>query len=195
MAESGDASAQKRAAILAAATNVFARYGFKKTSMDDLARAAGLSRQGLYLYFATKDVLFKAVVLHVIEATNGACKAALAREDANVEERLLGAFEAMHAHLIGHAGAEHMNELMATASQLLGAEFKDLEQTFVADISRVLKSGGIAERWKSAAVSAKELAQHLSAASHGVKQKAGSVTEYRDAMKVAVKIVCRGGRG
>ena len=32
-----------------------ARYGFKKTSMDDVAQAAGVSRQGLYLYFDTKE--------------------------------------------------------------------------------------------------------------------------------------------
>jgi len=32
----------RRDAVLAAAQGVFLRYGFKKTSMDDLARAAGL---------------------------------------------------------------------------------------------------------------------------------------------------------
>ncbi len=43
----------RRESILQAAVGVFLRYGYKKTSMDDLARAAGLSRQGLYLHFAT----------------------------------------------------------------------------------------------------------------------------------------------
>jgi len=38
--------ANKREAILVAATAIFLRYGFKKTSMDDVARAAGVSRQG-----------------------------------------------------------------------------------------------------------------------------------------------------
>ena len=42
-----------------AATAIFLRYGFKKTSMDDVAQAAGVSRQGLYLYFDTKDFLFR----------------------------------------------------------------------------------------------------------------------------------------
>ena len=47
----------RRAAILETAMRVFLRYGFKKTSMDDLARAAGLSRQGLYLHYRTKEEL------------------------------------------------------------------------------------------------------------------------------------------
>jgi AcrR family transcriptional regulator len=49
----------QREAILVAATAAFLRYGFKKTSMDDVARAAAVSRQGLYLYFETKDLLFR----------------------------------------------------------------------------------------------------------------------------------------
>ena len=44
-----------------AATATFLRYGFKKTSMDDVAQAAGVSRQGLYLYFETKDVLLESL--------------------------------------------------------------------------------------------------------------------------------------
>ncbi len=54
----------QREAILVAATAAFLRYGFKKTSMDDVARAAGVSRQGLYLYFDTKDLLFREALQH-----------------------------------------------------------------------------------------------------------------------------------
>src|SRR5271170_5728594 len=96
MTEAGDPSAARRAAILDAATGVFLRYGFKKTSMDDLARAAGISRQGLYLHFATKEALFKEGVLRLVTASRDAGRAALAREDLSIEERLLGAFEAVH---------------------------------------------------------------------------------------------------
>ncbi len=41
-------SGDRRAGILQTAAKVFLRYGFKKTSMDDLARSVGLSRQALY---------------------------------------------------------------------------------------------------------------------------------------------------
>ena len=39
---------------LVAAIGVFARYGFRKTSMDDVAAAMGMSRQALYKKFSFK---------------------------------------------------------------------------------------------------------------------------------------------
>ena len=46
---------ETRVAILAAAETIFARYGFRKTTVDDIAKEAGLSRATVYLYFASKE--------------------------------------------------------------------------------------------------------------------------------------------
>lgn len=59
----------RRADILAAAQGVFNARGFAGARMDDVARAAGLSKAALYLQFASKDALFEALVTEVIEAT------------------------------------------------------------------------------------------------------------------------------
>ena len=53
---------QKREAFLDSAIGVFARFGFKKTSVDDLAQAAELSKQGLYLNFASKEEIYLAAM-------------------------------------------------------------------------------------------------------------------------------------
>ncbi len=192
MTESESAGAARRAAILEAATGVFLRYGFKKTSMDDLARAAGLSRQGLYLHFGTKEALFKASVLQLIEAIRAAGRAALAREDVSIEERLLGAFEAGHAHALGPHSAEHMNELLAASEELLGPAVAEMEEGVVADVARALRSAGVAARWKDRGVSAKELAELLHAASYAAKHRATTTAAYREQVRAAVRIVCRG---
>lgn len=47
--------------ILAAAEECFARYGFQKTSMEDIAREAGLSRRSVYRHFPDKSALFNEV--------------------------------------------------------------------------------------------------------------------------------------
>lgn len=47
--------------ILAAAEECFARYGFNKTSMEDIARTAGLSRRSVYRHFPDKAALFNEV--------------------------------------------------------------------------------------------------------------------------------------
>jgi AcrR family transcriptional regulator len=48
--------------IVAAALELFATHGFAATRLDDIARRAGVSKGTLYLYFPSKEELFKAVV-------------------------------------------------------------------------------------------------------------------------------------
>ena len=180
----------RRAAILETAMRVFLRYGFKKTSMDDLARAAGLSRQGLYLHYRTKEELFKAAVVAQTESLRAARKVALAREDQSVEERIVGAFEATHGSLVGRIGAEYMGELMETAVTLVGESVHELDRELVTEVVRLLKSSGVADAWKTHGVSAKELGENLFATSLGVKQQVESSEAYRDKLRVAVRMVC-----
>jgi AcrR family transcriptional regulator len=55
MTETVDDSRQK--AILNSAFQAFATYGFRKTSMDDIARGAGMSRPAVYLHFKNKEAI------------------------------------------------------------------------------------------------------------------------------------------
>jgi AcrR family transcriptional regulator len=48
--------------ILSAALDLFAERGFAATKLDDVAEAAGIGKGTIYLYFATKEDLFKAAV-------------------------------------------------------------------------------------------------------------------------------------
>lgn len=48
--------------LLAAALEQFVARGFAATRLEDVARQAGVSKPTLYLYFANKEELFKAVV-------------------------------------------------------------------------------------------------------------------------------------
>lgn len=191
MVVNAESTQERRVALLEAAAGVFLRYGFKKTSMDDLARAAGISRQGLYLHFATKEAMFREVVAYVVRDARERARAALASEGQGAEQRVLGAFEAM---LGDRPESEHMSELLETASALVGAQLEELELGFVDDLSRVLKSSGIAASWDKAGVSAKALAEHLQATSYGLKCRQLPRAEYLERMRIAVRIVCRGGR-
>jgi AcrR family transcriptional regulator len=48
--------------IIQAATSVFLRYGFRRTTMGDIAEAAGVSRPALYLRFCNKEHIFQTVL-------------------------------------------------------------------------------------------------------------------------------------
>lgn len=52
--------------ILASATNVFLRYGHARTTMNDIAAEAGISRPALYRVFQRKEDIFAAVIDRLI---------------------------------------------------------------------------------------------------------------------------------
>jgi TetR/AcrR family fatty acid metabolism transcriptional regulator len=54
-------AADKRDAILRAATQVFARHGFFQAQVADVARAAGIAAGTVYLYFRSKDDLLVSI--------------------------------------------------------------------------------------------------------------------------------------
>jgi AcrR family transcriptional regulator len=58
----GDADSSKRRQIIDGARKVFMDLGFDGASMGEIARAAGVSKGTLYVYFADKNALFEAIV-------------------------------------------------------------------------------------------------------------------------------------
>lgn len=55
-------SEQKRSQILVAAIELFCGQGFPNTSMDEVAKKAGVSKQTVYSHFGSKDELFVASI-------------------------------------------------------------------------------------------------------------------------------------
>src|SRR5215831_10899871 len=52
---------ERPAEIVDAALEVFSEKGFAAAKLDDIARKAGISKATLYLYFETKEEIFRAV--------------------------------------------------------------------------------------------------------------------------------------
>jgi len=68
-----------RAEVIRAARGLFQRYGLIKTTMEEIARAAGKGKSSLYYYYANKDEIFDAVVQEDMEETFSQVKAAVER--------------------------------------------------------------------------------------------------------------------
>lgn len=185
-------SGSNRSSILDAGAPVFLRFGYRKASMDDIARAASLSRQSLYSHFDTKEGLFRAVVLHILDKTRSAAMTALDRTEGDLQERLLVVFEAMHGHVIGQIGAERMTELLETAASLLGPVFQELEDALIEKIVAQLATSGAAAAWNLMGISPQDLAQNLYSVSCGLRHRVATIGAYRKAMIVALTLVCGG---
>jgi AcrR family transcriptional regulator len=69
----------KRSKILQSAFEVFVTYGFRKTSMDDIARQAGMSRPALYQVFRNKTEIFRGLAEEMMSGAAAKAGAALAR--------------------------------------------------------------------------------------------------------------------
>lgn len=181
----------RRAALIDAAVQVFVRYGFKKTSMDEVARAAGLSRQGLYLHFPTKEILFREGVTFLLERSLAQGRAALHEEGLSLEERMVTAFDTMYGQYVeGMGSSTHLEELFEATKQLVGGLVQEQEQSFREAVMRVLTQAGITARWKSAKISARELADTLDSVAYGLKHRVTTRTDFRERFRRAVRIIC-----
>ncbi len=76
--------------IIDAALDVFSEHGFAAAKLDEIARRAGVSKGTIYLYFASKEELFKAVVKDTIGAeVRAAAQAPRAKSASESLERAL----------------------------------------------------------------------------------------------------------
>ncbi len=73
--------------ILEAASELFLRYGFEKTTMDDIAREARVAKATLYRYWPSKEALFESLLYREIREVN---RAFLARVQADARGGTIG---------------------------------------------------------------------------------------------------------
>jgi AcrR family transcriptional regulator len=181
----------QREAILMAATATFLRYGFKKTSMDDVAQAAGVSRQGLYLYFDTKDLLFREALQYLVSHMISTARSVAEDGSLSLRDRLLGVFEAVHGSAFQSASPEHAFELLQSAQSADGALLVQLDRDLMEIVAALLAEAGAADRWEEAGVTVAELSEQLLMSAKGIKASVDTLTAYRERMLTAIRIVTR----
>ncbi|MCB1885522.1 MAG: TetR/AcrR family transcriptional regulator [Geminicoccaceae bacterium] len=102
-------------ALVQAALDVFAEKGFAGARLDDVAARAGVAKGTIYLYFATKDALFEAVVKSRILPTVARIEALAADGRTPSEDLLRGAIGAFYREVVAGEGREVLRLLLAEA--------------------------------------------------------------------------------
>jgi AcrR family transcriptional regulator len=78
--------------LIEAALEVFSEHGYNAAKLDEIAHRAGVSKGTIYLYFASKEELFQAVVRDIIAAQlQSAHEGPVARSSSDALERALRA--------------------------------------------------------------------------------------------------------
>jgi AcrR family transcriptional regulator len=110
--------ALRRELIAEAAWQCFLEYGYGKTSLDDVARRAGLSRPLIYLQFASKKDLFTSLVVDMMERQFAEAREALAA-DLDVRRKLMRVMEVWFLEPWGRfSGSPERNELLDEAFRI-----------------------------------------------------------------------------
>ena len=129
---------ERRTAIVDAAKTCFLRFGYAKTSLDDIAREAGLSRPLLYRKYANKEAIFSAVYDAVFLRAFDAA-APIAAGPGSPETKLLRMCEtvcvAPYAMILD---APHPGEFWAACEQVIPKILDDHHRRWRALVARVL---------------------------------------------------------
>ena len=168
----------KRAAILGAALQCFAQYGLKRTSMEDIAKSAGMSRAALYLHYKNKRDIYRSLAQGYFDGVAAGVAAALGR-GGSIGTALSRAFAA-HAdetfELI--LNSPHGGEMLDVTDSECGDIIETGEARLVALYASWLEGESTAGRVQLAAFGgAPELAATMLAALHGVKKSSRSYAE------------------
>lgn len=67
ISKNGNKKDANRENILKIAREIFSKYGYKKTTLDDIANAVRKGKSSLYYYFKSKEDLFQAVIMKEVE--------------------------------------------------------------------------------------------------------------------------------
>jgi AcrR family transcriptional regulator len=179
----------RREALLEAAVGVFARYGFRKTSMDEVARAAGVSRQGLYLLFADKEELFRKALTYKLARQLSEAVAVLSRTGDALEGRLIAACDEWAGQFIGTMGADAA-DLMCASTSLAGDTLAHYEALFEKALADAIEASPLRNFCTSAGVSPADAAKALHATARGLKHGSHSRQEFVCGMTAAARMFC-----
>ncbi len=188
-AEAAPPDELRRRRLLDAALAAFLRYGFRRTSMEEVARAAHLSRQGLYLHFATKEELFRAALRYALDTALAAASARLADQASSLEERLTAAFDEWIGRYVSLA--DGVSDLHEASKSLGGPLIAEYEETFVELLAKLLRSSGLPAAYKSLGINARQLADTLNATALGLKHTAPTRPQFVAGVSIAVRALCQ----
>ncbi|HYV48804.1 MAG TPA: helix-turn-helix domain-containing protein [Myxococcaceae bacterium] len=128
--------------LLAAAKRCFLMHGYRRTSIDDVAQEAGVAKGTVYLYFKSKEEIFRAVSSAVIRKYLGDAEKA-ASSPGTVEERLAGALEAKVLTVHALKSSAHGQELVDSSHTVSGDIFEASYSAFVKILEKILEDADL----------------------------------------------------
>jgi AcrR family transcriptional regulator len=140
LAGARESGSTKPNAIVLAALELFTRYGYRKTSIDNIAQAAQVAKRTVYLHFENKAAVFLAILEYLGDQVRQRCFAA-ERAGGTAVGRLTGLLDAYFGMAFElFSKSEHMPELEETFSKLARARIDDLNKEYEGRLARFVRA-------------------------------------------------------
>ena len=153
---------------------VFFRYGYKKTSLDDVANAVNVSRQTLYQRYKNKETLFRLSVEATFANSIKQCRRVLSEETLPLEEKIFRIFDVSCGQYVEvFKTSAHANELMDITHSLVGDFVREQQENFVEIVAQILDEASSKQNADS-----KKIAETLYYTSKGILQLCDSHDDY-----------------
>ena len=180
----------KKNSVFDAALDVFAQYGFRRTTMNDVAQAAGISRPALYLMFDNKEHLFHELAAHRLDLAIEEATSVLAGAN-KIEERFINALlvhQKIYYEPVASSphGAELIDTNLSLATDVMMKGYTKLIESLASSLEEADKNGEIS--FDNASLKPKAFVELLLSSLNGLKKKAGSTAELRKQTKQVTKI-------
>jgi AcrR family transcriptional regulator len=191
------AAGDKRAAILDAALRLFGRYGYKRTSIEDIAAEADIAKGSVYLSFTSKEEIFRALCEDIVKKIEA--EAQRARDSgAPLADRILAILAAKFGFYFETVrSSPHAAELIDSKNRLSAGVFEKSERRYQKILREVIdgavKRGEIAPQRRNLAAAA--VVELLLAGAFGIEHSAPNVTALQRRLAELVNVVLAGVRG
>ncbi len=130
----------RREEILSAARNIFAHYGFRRASLEEIAREAGISRTAVYHHFKNKEDIFRAVCEGIYARANEKAENAASTGEP-VDRKLVALLEAQAGWIFRLlASSRHGLEVVDESNRLCGDITATWSRRSIKLLTRVLQN-------------------------------------------------------
>ena len=168
---------------------IFCQYGFRKASMEDIAKAAGLSRQSIYKKFGSKEAIFEWALIEAVGLAFDATMSALSDETKSTKDRIAQAFDRWAGDHVGILrSTPHGMEMLNHANEMFAKDpnlDRKSETVFYGAVADLILRDGHAKSQKDA----EDKSYTLAMTSKGLLFYATDTAEFRQGMDRALRAV------
>jgi AcrR family transcriptional regulator len=181
----------KRARILDGAMKVFLTYGYQRVTMEDIARAAEVSRPALYLLFKNKADIYRALGAALLERSAESAEDELTKDGPFVERMMAAVERALISMMKAIMDSPHGAEILDHKNTLAG----DLHAVWRGKLRETFRKAVLAEArrnkvdLKARGLTAESLADLLLDGLEGMKSRISDADEQRKGAERLIRVI------